>query len=73
MWPTIGGKRPEVFVALITTPVVVVDGLEICRHTFTSLSHAGRFSGVTPIPLKSSHTKSGFDFSTATTSYVFFN
>ena len=72
MWPAIGSKRLEVFVALIITVVVVVR-VEICSHTLTSSSHARRFSCVTPIPFTSSHIKSDFDFSMVTTLYVFFN
>ena len=73
MWPAIGGERLELFVTLTIFTLALIDRLEICSHTSTSLSHAGRFSAVTPIPFKSSHTKPDFDFSAVTTLYVLFN
>jgi hypothetical protein len=74
MRPAIVSKRLEVFVALIMITAVVVDKTRnICAHTLTSSSHAGRFSCVTPIPFASSHTKPGFDFSTVITLYFLFN
>lgn len=76
MRPAIVSKWLEVFVTLMIIIVVVVDqkkNRNVCVRTLNSSSHAGSFSGVTPIPFASSHTKPGFDFSTVMNLYFLFN